>query len=157
MKDKKGQSQVDFAIATLIFFIFFGFVLMTNPSPIYGFGLNGNTVQMDTHQTAVNIVENEIRNDEGVIVDERVETILNKSGDEPNKDLIKSEEDLQLNITITNADNPGGSKANTGKIPNVIQDDNTVGGTPPSLGTTTTSKIVSIDGHLVEITITTWR
>lgn len=154
MRESKGQTQLDFAIATLTFFIFFGFVVMSNPSPIYGFGGADNSLKMDSHQTAVNIAENELQNEQGVITDEKVNNLMQSGvGD----DMIISQNDVDANITLSNADNPGGSPANTGKLPPVLQSKNTVGNQTPPVGTVSSTQIVAIDGKLVEIKVKLWR
>jgi len=155
MQKKKAQSQIDFALAMLIFFVFFGIIILTGSSPIYGFGVIEDDLKTDSDMTATNIANSELKNKNGVITDEKLSNIVQR--DKLNQEMIASSKTLEANVTFKNADNPEGYRGNKGNLPILLQRNNTVGPKVPTVGTTSSTQIITVDGKLIKMNVTVWR
>jgi hypothetical protein len=98
MQKKKAQSQIDFALAMLIFFVFFGIIILTGSSPIYGFGNIENDLKTDSDMTATNIANSELKNENGIVTDNKLSNIVQR--DNLSQEMISSSETLEANVTF---------------------------------------------------------
>lgn len=155
MQKEKAQSQIDFALAMLIFFVFFGVIILTGSSPIYGFGIIEDDLKTDSDMTATHIANSELKNENGVITDNRLSNIVQR--DKLNQEMIASSKTLEANVTFKNADNPEGYRGNKGNLPILLQRNNTVGPKVPTVGTASSTQIITVDGKLIKMNVTVWR
>ena len=155
MQKKKAQSQIDFALAMLIFFVFFGIIILTGSSPIYGFGIIEDDLKTDSDMTATHIANSELKNKDGVITDKKLSNVVRR--DNLRQEMIVSSETLEANVTFRNADNPEGYRGNKGTLPALLQKNNTVGPKVPTVGTASSTQIITVDGKLVKMNVTVWR
>jgi uncharacterized protein (UPF0333 family) len=151
----RGQTQLDFGISILLFFVFLTTVVTVPASPVFLGGYYTNDLATDTHQTAVYISESALTNAQGEITNQEINDLL-KSGS-PMESYIRSDDDLNGNVTLQYADNIEGSPTDRGKPPSSIPGGRgSIGPTPPDIGTETISKMAVVDGKLVEIQVTLW-
>jgi len=148
----KGQTQFDFAIGFFAFFLFLSGTVLLPYSPLFIGDLYSNTLSTEAHHAASTVSNSELTNENGEITDKKINDFLTSD-----PDTLTQSDDIRVNVTFSNADNPAGDADNKGKLPKPFGNNNpTVGEPTPSTGIHEESKYINVNGKLVEVIVTVW-
>jgi uncharacterized protein (UPF0333 family) len=145
----RGQTNLDFGIAVLIFVTFVTATFFAAGSPLV-VQSDANVALQTPAETALVQVENNAFTDSyGRYDSESVDNLMN-GGDLSDHTNISDDLNTSLAIKTTTPNNK----------PRIFNNEGTsmrVGGEPPSIGTYTASTTVMLDGRPVRLNLTVWR